>query len=177
MTARTLHVVSDREGFVGAFSTEAGARNFVAKHPLIPLLIARFAVPADVADGASVWVVPLKESGYVAHATTSHADAIRVCSGLAALDLTFSDAAEYLEQVVGHVREAALARLEMTGRVLAEVAGMAPPAEPTVVTLETPNVDVFGAPAAELSGAPPAEPAAPSGTCADGTAEVSIPPA
>jgi hypothetical protein len=110
-----LHVVSDSHGFVGAFDSEAGARERAfAPFSLTPFIVQRFPVAAGPRD--RVWVVLYRDIDAVAFVSNDRAAAERWQQALGRVGLSYPDSIDYWEHPVGALARAAEERLQAIRR-------------------------------------------------------------
>jgi len=108
--AAHLFVVSDRYGFVGAFTSSAAADAAVLQlYPSVPLLVHRYPAAAGPAD--VVWVVPHCAGDAVAFVSNSREEAARAQAAYVSVGLAYDDPVDHWEQPVGTVAGPVLARL------------------------------------------------------------------
>lgn len=116
----TFVVVSDREGFVGAFASASEAEAALLPYAGIPLIGAGYPRrrPPGTEDPASIWILPYRGNGAVAFASDDKARVEEVQRALLRVELTFPDDPEYWEHELGAVAPAAQRRLAEALQVL-----------------------------------------------------------
>ena len=106
----SLFVISDSDGFIGAFLSLSEAKVTVLnKHPLIPFLVQRFKLAKTGVE--TVWIVPYNGSNAIAFASNDRTEAERVQKSLNLVGLTYTDSIDYWEQPIGRVVPSANERL------------------------------------------------------------------
>ena len=108
------YVVSDSNGFVGAFYTASAATAVVNKYRLIPFLVQKF----EVAPGpvATVWVVLYRNIDAVAFVSNDRAKAEEIQEVYGKVGLTYEDSIDYWEQTANEVSKHAEERLASISR-------------------------------------------------------------
>lgn len=119
-----FHVVSDNQGFVGAFFTLNGVREHVLdRFSLTPFVVQRFAVADCPID--RIWVVLYRDLDAVAFVSNSRDEAERRQEALGSIGLTYPDSIDYWEHPVGTIAKAPYARLSALHRAHEMYAGVA----------------------------------------------------
>ena len=104
------HVLSDSNGFVGAFYTADDANAIVGKYSPTPFLIRRFEVsPGPV---STIWVVLFRDIDAVAFVSNCRAEAERIQNVYGRVGLSYSDSIDYWEHPANKISKAAFERLE-----------------------------------------------------------------
>lgn len=100
-TERPLTVVADSSGFVGAFTDEKKAKEFIRPYigSGVPLILYRFTLAAN-ADQERVFVIPYRGSDAVAFVSNDIARCREVHATLSSVGLTYEDEVEYWEHPV-----------------------------------------------------------------------------
>lgn len=139
---RPLTVVADSSGFVGAFTDEKKAKEFIRPYSKsgIPLIVYRFTLAAN-ADQGRVFVIPYRSSDAVAFVSNDIARCREVHAALNSVGLTYEDEVEYWEHSVDAPCAPAVNRL----KALLNGAKMcAAEAEETLETAEAKEKQLFG---------------------------------
>jgi len=87
---KLYHVLSDRAGFVGAFTSGRAARDVVDAHPGVPFVIQTFPVAAGMPTEI-VWVVVMRDIEHVAFVSNDIAEATRVHEAYKRIGLVYDD--------------------------------------------------------------------------------------
>jgi hypothetical protein len=105
-------VVSDKVGFVGAFTEPEEAAEALKGYPTRPFVYASWPCAVRPETGAPVWVIPYSANNVVACASTDKAVAVSAQAALLRLDLVPPDDVKYWEARVGEIVAAARRRFE-----------------------------------------------------------------
>lgn len=121
MTSESYYVLSDNQGFVGAFYTAEEASVVINKYYPIPFIVQRF----EVAPGPTetVWVVIYRDIDAVAFVSNDRATAKRVKKIYDSVGLTYPDSIKYWEHPVGKISQTAESRLDSISRANSMYAG------------------------------------------------------
>jgi len=119
--ADAIYVVSDGNGYIGAYPSAAVAEAAMRPHPLIPFIIQRFAVAPGPVD--SVWVVLYRDLDAVAFVSNDREEAARVQQIYAGVGLAYPDEIDYWEQPFGVMAKSAAERLDVQTRAYQSWAG------------------------------------------------------
>jgi len=104
------YVLSDSNGFVGAFYTADDANAVVQQYSPIPFIIRRFEVsPGPV---SMIWVVLFRDIDAVAFVSNCRAEAERMQNIYIRVGLSYSDSIDYWEHPANKIPKAVFERLE-----------------------------------------------------------------
>jgi hypothetical protein len=109
-----IYVVSDSQGFVGAFLSRTEAYAAMKPHVLSPFLIHAYGAAPGPLD--SVWIVLYRANDAVAFVSNDRSVAASAQKKYAAVGLAYEDDIDYWEQPVGAICKSAAARLETVSR-------------------------------------------------------------
>lgn len=116
------YVVSDRFGFVGAYSLIHMAENIVIKYYPTPFIIQRFPAnpnfPTDV-----LWALPFQSNDSVAFVSNSKDEVLKVQSAYGRIGLMYDDDIKYWEHAVNVILPAAKDRLLSISRAYIQHTG------------------------------------------------------
>ncbi len=101
----------DQQGYVGNFYSLAEIQALAKQYPSTPLTVLRFLVDAS-SPLDTIWVISLRESGFVAFASNSRARACRYQESLANVGMVYSDDCDYWMQPANSVQTFARQRLQ-----------------------------------------------------------------
>ena len=111
LTTTSYYVVSDRYGFIAAFSSELLLRYEMGKYYLIPYIIQKFEAnqkfPLD-----SIWVVLYRDIDAVAFVSNDRDEAVKFQKLYNSVGLSYEDDIDYWKQQVNVVMPLALERLK-----------------------------------------------------------------
>lgn len=137
-------VVSDVEGFLGAFSSAEAATEALRPYPSTVCVGAWYPCPSEASarTGAAIYPVPLRGSAALAFVASDLDEARRRHAALRAVDHVYDDDVIFWEQVVGPIHLLAARRLaEREARAARERAG--PEAEAAQASKDTKKVADF----------------------------------
>lgn len=111
---RPLTVVADSSGFVGAFTNETKAKEFITPYATkgVPFVLYNFTIDTSVAEQSRVFVVPYRGSDAVAFVSNDIARCRKVHTVLNAIGLTYEDDISFWEHPVDVPCAPAVKRLD-----------------------------------------------------------------
>jgi hypothetical protein len=119
--AQDFYVVSDRNGFVGAFLTREAAVAVGRQYPTLQFIAQKY--PLEPGLQTHVWLVLYQANDLVAFASNSHEKALQVQETFGSIGAAHEDDLDYWKQPFGSIPESVKSRLDSEHRAHVMYAG------------------------------------------------------